>query len=390
LSDNSGAGPGQRVGLVLAGAAARGPFQAGALAELLPPLIAEGHRPVVLLGTSSGAITAALLAQFADQEPADAGQGVVDTWTGFGDVFTNPLYRPKPAATIAARFLGGGVADRFIDPVEALLDTTPLRQHAATVFSPARVAANITSGRVRSLAVAATVCPPASSAARSRLFVQGAPPSRTPRGNAVDVVAVALGVEHLLASAAIPVLFPPVCLDAPPGAAGYYVDGGVRLNAPFDAALAFGVDRVVVISGHSVAVPPVPPLLKSAAPPDLAAATALSMRAVLVDALGDDLQSLRRKNQRVQQGNPTPYGVVPYLLVEPPDGALAAMAAKTFHPSGLTDPYYAIGRALDAIGDGSGRDELLSLIYFNRDYAEQQVALGRQRAKDALAVGWQT
>jgi hypothetical protein len=145
-SDKSGAGPGERVGLVLAGAAARGPFQAGALAELLPSLIAEGHRPVVLLGTSSGAITAGLLAQFADQSPAAAGQGVVDTWTGFGDVFTNPLYTPKPAAAIAARFVDGSFADRFIDPVDALLDTTPLRQHSATVFTPARVAANTLPG----------------------------------------------------------------------------------------------------------------------------------------------------------------------------------------------------------------------------------------------------
>src|SRR5581483_7190450 len=258
------------------------------------------------------------------------------------------------------------------------------------VFDPARVAANITKGRVRSLAVAATACPQARSAARSRLLIQGAQPSRTPRGNAVDVVSVKMEVEHLLASAAIPALFPPVYLDNPPAAAGYYIDGGVRLNAPFDAALALGVDRLVVISGHWVTVPPLPPRPQSAAPPDLAGATALSMRAVLVDALGDDLQSLHRKNLRVQQGHPTPYKLVRYLLIEPPDGALAAMAAQTFHPSGLTDPYYAIGRALHAMGDGSGRDELLSLIYFNRDYAQQQVALGRQRAKEALAVGWQT
>ena len=79
-----------------------------------------------------------------------------------------------------------------------------------------------------------------------------------------------------------------------------------------------------------------------------------------------------------------------YLLVEPPDGALANMAAQTFHPSGVTDPYYAIGRALDAVGDGPGRDELLSLIYFNRDYAQRQVALGRQRARKALVAGWQS
>ncbi len=84
----------QRVGLVLAGAAARGPYQAGALAELLPVLAAQGRRPVVLLGTSSGAITAALTAQFADLPPAEAAERVVDTWVGFGGVFANPLCAP--------------------------------------------------------------------------------------------------------------------------------------------------------------------------------------------------------------------------------------------------------------------------------------------------------
>ncbi|NMH97999.1 hypothetical protein [Pseudonocardia acidicola] len=79
-----------------------------------------------------------------------------------------------------------------------------------------------------------------------------------------------------------------------------------------------------------------------------------------------------------------------YLLVAPKDGQLAKLAARTFRPCGPTDPYWAIGRTLDALGSGIGRDELLSLIYFNRTYAEQQVGLGREDAKAALAAGWQT
>lgn len=65
-SETGAAGGGARVGLVLSGGRRAGPYQAGVLAELLPTLEADGHRPVVLLSTSSGAITAGLCAQFAD------------------------------------------------------------------------------------------------------------------------------------------------------------------------------------------------------------------------------------------------------------------------------------------------------------------------------------
>ena len=384
----AGAAGGERVGLLLSGAAGRGPYQAGALAELLPTLVADGHRPVVLVGTSSGAITAALCAQFADQAAADAGQSVVDIWVQLGDVFRNPLLSPKPAGPLIARLMGGW----FVDPVDALLDTTPLWQRARKVFAAGRVAANIDRGRVRSLAVAATACPIAGSAARTRLFVQGDPPRRAPRGHAVDVVPAVLTVDHLLASAAIPVLFPPVYLKDPPAGRGYHIDGGVRLNAPLDAALALGVDRIVVISGHSVDPPPQPPLEIPGDPPDLAATTAMTLRAVLADALSDDLQALRRKNKKASApaANPSPYQVVPYLLVAPRDGEIAQLASGAFRPSGPTDPYWAIGHLLDSLGGGSGRDELLSLILFNRQYAQQQVDRGREHAKAALAAGWQT
>ena len=359
---------------MVAGAAARGPYQAGALSVLLPALAAEGHRPVVLLGTSSGGITAALVAQFADLPPAATGAAVEQTWLDFGEVFRNPLHTPGPTVAMLARLAGAG----FVPATDALLDVTPLRGRAAALYRPRRVAANLASGAFESLAVAATVCPPARSAARSRLFVQGRQPAAAP---AVDVVPVEMGVEHLLASAAIPGMFPPVRIDDPTVGPGWYVDGGVRLNAPFRAALDLGVDRLVVLSGHSVDVPAVPPTA-SDRPPDLATTAALSVRAVLADALGDDLASLRRKNRR---GG---YREVPHLVVAPRDGELAALAAASFDPSGPLDPYWAIGRMLDALGSGAGRDELLSLVLFDTGYAAALAAAGRRDAAATLAAGW--
>lgn len=84
--------------------------------------------PVVLLGTSSGGISATLLAQFADTG-AQAGQHVADVWTSFGAVFDNPLFGGR-----TPRVVGRTVLGELIEPVSSLLDTTPLRTHAEKVF----------------------------------------------------------------------------------------------------------------------------------------------------------------------------------------------------------------------------------------------------------------
>lgn len=380
----------ERVGLVLSGAAARGPYQAGALSVLLPALRAQGQEPTVLLGTSSGAINAALLAQFADADD-DAGQHVVDVWSSFGEIFGNPLLSSATFKLLLRSLFAGTPAEPLAGPVTALLDTTPLREHATKLFDPDRVRANIAAGRPRTLAVAATTCPTSGAAARSRLFLLGAPLSRPLGDGAVDVVQVdRLTVEHLLASAAIPVLFPPVHVPDPAAYRGWYVDGGVRLNTPLKAALAAGATRLVVVSGHSAGLPPVPAPVDAGSPPDLASSMAVSLRAVLADALADDLQALGRRNRKVRAGKAPGSRRVPYLLVAPPDGQLAGLAAESFRPSLLPpDAYAVIGRLLDVLGDGSGRDELLSLILFAAEYAQAQMKLGRERAEQVLADGWQ-
>jgi len=381
----------QRVGLVLCGAAARGPYQAGALSVLIPALLARHHEPTVLLGTSSGAINAALLTQFADTGAA-AGQHVANMWASFGDVFDNPLHSSSTLKLLGRSLVAGTPAEDLVSPVAALLDTTPLHTRAAELFEPDRVLVNLRAGRFATLAVAATTCPTVGAAARSRLFVLGSPPRREElTERAVEVVEVErITIEHLLASAAIPVLFRPQYVPEPRSCRGWYVDGGVRLNSPLQAALAADVDRLVVVSGHSAGLPPMPEPVDEGRPPDMASSMAVALRAVLADALADELQTLGRHNRAVRAGTAAPGSrLVPYLLVAPPDGRLAQLAVDAFRPSVLpSDAYWAIGRLLDVLGDGSGRDELLSLILFDPAYTASQVVLGREHAEQALAAGW--
>lgn len=376
----------ERVGLVLSGAAARGPYQAGALAVLIPALLAEGRWPVIILGTSSGALNAALLAQFA-QEGAQAGERVVQTWLDVGSPFRNAwLTTPCKALQLGLRAVGLSV----VPPVTSLLDTQPLRHYAEQTFDPAALTSNVRPGLVEAIGVAATWCPPAQAAARTRLFVQSIDdhPLATPPG--VDVVRTPLRVEHLLASAAIPVVFPPVRIDQPPNYVGpdyqgQYIDGGVRLNTPIQAALALGATRLVVVSGHSVGTDPAQAGVGP--PPDLAASTAVTIRAVLTDGLSDDLAALHARNSAARD----PADQVPYRVVAPLDGELAALAAMYLRPHWWRplDSYALIGRLLAAAGEGIGPDELLSLLFFDTDYFTAQIGLARAHAKIALEQDWQ-
>ncbi|NMO93731.1 patatin-like phospholipase family protein [Actinomycetospora sp. TBRC 11914] len=378
----TGVGAGEApLGLVISGAAARGPYEAGAIAEIVRALPPE--RPLVLLGTSSGAITAGLLAQHAG-EGREAGERVCEVWRDVHGVYTNPvLTLPGTGLALGARALG------LPGHVTSVLDVAPLEDLARQRFDPAVVARVVGGPRVRSLGVAATVVPGRGVAARTRLFVAGEQPDVGEPLHATDVVATRVEAEHLLASAAIPVLFPPVWVPEPAAQRGWYIDGGVRLNAPLDAALRFGVGELLVVSGHSL--DPAPVEVADGPQPDLDQAAAVSVRAVLTDALGDDVEALRRRNRTIRDlaGDREVAGHrrVPFRVVAPADGQLAGLARRAFdaRARGPWDASWAIERLLTAGGGGIGRDELLSLVFFDPDYARAQIEQGRADARAVLA-----
>lgn len=409
---------GDRVGVVLSGAGARGAFQAGALATIVPALVEAGHRPSVFLGTSAGAINAALWGSYADLGPNDAAQRVIDTWRSIDsrDIYRNPaaslLLSDAPRFWLSVWGIGNGVP--------SLLDTTPLQRNAEQLFDPARLQANIRSGAIDGVGVTATRIPPGDppqapqtspEQARSVVFVDapGMPTDKiidSTRG--VDVADGPITAQQVLASAALPLAFPPIWIDAPDPFTGWYLDGGIRLNTPLRPAVSLGMDRIVVIDAMPVSCGgPLPSTPVGEPIPPVSEASALLLDSVLGDQIAEDLKIQMNVNHIVEQAAAAgmtlndlqgqPLRSVPLMVVSPKPGELGTLAAavideKTDPPLGplreLED--FTLDRLLRGLGDSPGRVELLSYVYFDTDYFDAQIDLGAAAAAAALDGDWFT
>jgi NTE family protein len=403
------------VAVVLSGAGARGAFQAGALAELIPALEREGLVPTVWLGTSAGSINTVLWGAAAHLGAEAAAEEVLGVWREMND---DDVYRPLLPFSLARtglQFAAGAVLG--VGPgTTSLLDTAPLRRTAVGELHTGQLATNVADGVLAAVGVVATRMPAASDGAvvgaggaRSVLFLDqhatggyGGDPDR-----ALDVVGGPLKPEHVLASSAIPVAFPPVQISEPADAGGWYVDGGVRLNTPLNPAIALGATKIVLISATATTYGPPPPPDLSGRTPDIADAAAQVMHAALADRTSEDLAALLRTNRLVAQaaavGQPDvltgttgrPYRQIEVLAVSPPPGEMGRIAADVFdrRTGGLRRltemDNWLLGQAIRGAGDGVGRRELLSYLFFDEDYFAAGIELGRKTAAAALSGGWQ-
>lgn len=400
------------VAVVLTGAAARGAFQAGALAHIVPALEAQGMKPTIYLGTSAGAMNAALWGSLAHLPSEEAAEQVVAIWRRMDrkNVYAHPA---RALLKDGLRLLPGALFGRGRG-LPALLDTRPLARTAASVLDAGQLAQNVRSGAVDAVGVAATRIPPATSKRRRRndpsdrwhishahsvIFLDTtlstehvADPTRAVRVAAGPVLA-----KHVLASAAIPVAFPAVAIDTPAVFAGWYVDGGVRLNAPLRPAVGLGADRIVVIAAHATRYPTQAPH-DPGDEPDLADAAAMTLHSILADRVIEDLHDLRTRNAWLEQGSaPTSadgraYHHVDVLEISPPPGALAQMAADVLRSKDRSlwseSDSLVLGRLLRGVGDGPGQQELLSYTFFDDEYFARQIDLGVHVAARAIKGGW--
>ncbi len=420
MVSESGPGPAPddppTVAVVLTGAAARGAFQAGALAYLIPALERQGLLPTIWVGTSAGSINATLWGASLHLGAQTAGQGVVQVWRSMSD---DDVYRsllPFALARTGLQYALGAVLDRG-PGTTSLLDTTPLQRTAQEVLNTEQLAANVADGLLASVEVATTRMPTDSdnetvgaASGRRELFLDEtvAGDYAGDPGRALDVVRGPITAEHVLASSAIPVAFPPIRIPAPEQAAGWYVDGGVRLNAPLQPAVGLGATRILLISATSTTYSPPPPPTPTGRTQDIADAAAQVLHAVLADRMVEDLATLRRMNRLLAQvesaGRPgllrtrsgAPYRPIQVLDVSPPPGAMGTLAAQVFAQrtdrlGWLTEnDNWLLGRLIRGGGDAVGRRELLSYLFFDEAYFTASIELGRTTAATALDAGWHT
>ena len=395
------------VGVILAGGGARGAYEAGALSVLLPALEARGQRPTVFIGTSAGALNAVLFAAHAHQPAQEAADAALAVWRHVG------------RAQVIKPILGSGLkaglhylAQLLRLPVQlnSVLDASPLQDTLGSQLDWQQLHRNTQDPRIlAAVAVVATAC----STGRTTVFVQGsAAAALAPNDDerAMDYVCTPLDISHVMASAAIPVLFSPIKIDSPAASAGWYIDGGVRLNVPIKPVVALGISRAIIIATdplkHSVPAPgPVGPT------PDIYAAVAEVIHAALVDSMVEDVRTLGKVNELLlgcpgmsppprAGGKDRSHRPIPYLFVGP---SLPGQLGKTAHVA--IQRRYGGGKWLlngidypllhQLLGGGKqARNELLSFLLFEHTFIESAIEMGQRDArrileKSAEGIPWQ-
>jgi NTE family protein len=353
--------------LTLGGGGARAAYQVGVLRA-----IARNHpqlRIPLLTGVSAGAINIAHLANY-EGNLANGIEVLVDLWhrLRLENVFhTEGLSLLWRAAKVGMR-LSVGVPS-FLAPVHGMVDTEPLREYLCQALGSADgnlpgIDRNIAAGRLQGVALATN----SYATSETVTFFRGCQIDEWERPFRRSVE-TSLTVEHIMASSALPLLFPPIQIGD-----HWYGDGGVRLIAPLAPPIHMGADRMIVISTHYIGRPVAPPVTSEA--PSPATILASMYDSVFLDQLDHDVYQMERTNELVRHVDPgNRHGIreVGLHVIRPSqDIGAIAFELKDRVPPMLRYLLNRLG------GNQPGSDDLLSTMLFHPDYVEQLIQVGQR------------
>lgn len=297
------AGPGERVqdgaqparrgraGLVLTGGGARAAYQVGVLKAVCELLGAPAANPFpILCGTSAGAINAVSLAVHAD-EFSTAVANLVDVWRS---MHCEHIYRTdiRHIVRSGARWLASMMLLSRRNPI-SLLDNSPLRETIGHLLRFERIQTHIDAGTLYAVCVTAS----GYTSGQSVSFFQGGAGVEGWERKQRIGAAVTLQRDYLLASAALPFIFPAVKVHRE-----YFGDGSMRQIAPISPALHLGADRVFIVgTGREIADTA---RARSNVYPSLAQIAGHALNSIFLDTLMVDLERLERINRTLSMMPP--------------------------------------------------------------------------------------
>ncbi len=362
--------------LVLPGGGARGAFQVGvlkAIAELMPPRACNPFP--VISGTSAGAINSVVLASKA-RHYSVAVDELERVWSHFRSkhVFrTDSWTMFKSSMHWMTAFVFGGL---IVGAPRSLLDNTPLRSLLSRNVRFPRIQASIDNGYLDAVAVTAA----SYGSARSMTFFQAVAGkqqwSRTRRVG----MRQELHLDHLMASIAVPMIFPPVRIGGE-----YFGDGAMRQATPLSPAIHLGADRILVIGVRDETADPAADPGSPQPFPSMGQIAGYMLDTLFMDGLYSDLERMTRINQLIDSVEPlkrtgTLIKVRPIdTMVIVPSKDLRLIAHK--HRGELPLPSRALLRGVG--GRSLSENRLLSFLLFERGYTQELIDLGYQ---DAMAV----
>jgi NTE family protein len=372
--------------IVLAGGGARGAYEAGVLSYLYGEFAKRHSIPKldIVSGTSVGAINGGFLASVMD-DPIPGIERLSALWSGLD--LDQVMGFGMMQATKLGRVLVGGTS------AAGVFDARPLTKIVDENMRWQRLVRNLRRNVLKALTISATHV----ATGRPWVFVDRCPDIQLPTGLPPNLVVRPdrIGPQHVLASAAIPFLFPPV-----PVHGELFVDGGLRLNTPMAPAIHLGARRLLVVSLANAPNTPAVPAFAPGVYPGAAFLMGKVLNAFLLDHVNADFLELERYNRMIDDGTAI-FG--PSFLDQMNARARAAgrparhrVHALAIHPSediGRLASHHMranttrfgrlLGRGLLKLLDlGEGADsDLVSYLLFDGEFARHLMQLGLEDAR---------